>query len=219
MEEYMRLKYPFEYELSPEILDKGKNWLTLQLKNEGDVPLHNLDVKMHSTDSHQISFLNWSHHITRLAPLEVNDLAFEVHVHGPTFLYISIRYFKEGGSFHWDSPWIRRKVVGEVAELESILVSNPYGAIGRELEVEATVKGLGNSDELDLEIWADTPSGKYEELAKVKTKKLSSGEEASYIAKITPKEEGYYTIYASLYDNFRRIGRESDTLWVETQNW
>jgi hypothetical protein len=215
MEEYMRLKYPFEYELGPEILDKGKNWLTLRLKNEGDVHLHNLDIKMHSTDSHQISFLNWSHHITRLAPREERDLAFEVHVHGPTFLYITIRYFKEGGSFHWDSPWIRRKVVGDVAELESILVSNPYGSIGRELEVKATVKGLGNSDGLDLEFWADTPSGKYEELAKIKTKKLSSGEEASYTAKITPKEEGYYTVYASLYDNFIRIGRESDTLWVE----
>jgi len=52
-----------------------------------------------------------------------------------------------------------------VAELESILVSNPYGTIGRELEVEATVKGLGNSDGLDLHFWAETPSGKYEELA------------------------------------------------------
>ena len=39
MAEYMRLKYPFEYELGPEILDKGKNWLVLRLKNEGDVQL------------------------------------------------------------------------------------------------------------------------------------------------------------------------------------
>ena len=96
-----------------------------------------------------------------------------------------------------------------------LYLSNPYGTIGRELEVEATVKGLGNSDGLDLEFWADTPSGRYEELAKIKTKKLSRGEEASYTAKITPKEEGYYTIYASLYDNLRRIVRDSEILWVE----
>ena len=71
---------------------------------------------------------------------------------------------------------------------------------------------------MDLEFWADTPSGKYEELAKIKTKKLSSEEEASYSAKITPKEEGYYNIYASLYDNnFRRIGRDSETVWVEKE--
>src|SRR5712692_10109005 len=87
--------------------------------------------------------------------------------------------------------------------------------LGRELEAEATIKGLGNSDGLDLQFWADTPSGKHEELAEIKTKKLSHGEEASYTTKITPKEEGYYTVYASLYDNYKRIGRDSGTLWVE----
>ena len=74
-----------------------------------------------------------------------------------------MRYFREGGSFHWDSPWIREQVYGEVAEL-GILVSTSYGIIGRELEVEATVKGFGNSAGLDLRFWTDTPSGNYEEL-------------------------------------------------------
>jgi hypothetical protein len=32
-------------------------------------------------------------------------------------------------------------------------VSNTYGVIGRELEVEATVKGFGNSSGLDLRFW------------------------------------------------------------------
>jgi hypothetical protein len=59
--------------------------------------------------------------------------------------------------------------------------------------------------------WTDTPPGKYEELAEIKTKKLSCGEEASNAANIIPKEEGYYTVYANLYDNSRRIGRDSDT--------
>jgi hypothetical protein len=72
------------------------------------------------------------------------------------------------------------------------------------------VKFLKRSN-LDLHFWADTPSGSYEELAKIKTKSLSIGEEASYTATITPKEEGYYTVYASLYHNLQRIGREFDT--------
>ena len=49
----------------------------------------------------------------------------------------------------------------------------------------------------------------------MKTKELSVGEEASYAAKIAPKEEGYYTVYVSLYGNKnRRIGRDSDLNWV-----
>ena len=210
----IRSKYPFEYELSPESLEKGTQWLTMRLKNEGDDKLHNLDIKMHPIDSLHISFRSPSDYIYRLTPNEEKYLNFQVDAHATTALYASIRYFKSGGQFHWDSPWIREEVLGEVAELESILVSNPYGTIGRDLEVEATVKGLGNSDGLDLHFWADTPSGKYEELAEIKTKKLSSGEEASYITKITPKEEGYYTVYATLYNNYRRIGRNSDTIRV-----
>ena len=91
-------------------------------------------------------------------------------------------------------------------------MSTSYGIIGRELGIEATVKGFGNSDGLDLRFWADTPSGNYEELAEIKTKSLSNGEEASYTVKITPNEEGYYTVYASLYDKDRRIGRQFDTI-------
>jgi hypothetical protein len=211
----IRRKYPFEYELIPETLEKGTRWLTLWLKNIGNKSLHNLDINMHSTDSLHISLRKSSDHIFRLTPDEVRYLSFQVDAHGTTGLYFSIRYFKEGGSFHWDSPWIREQVLGEVAELEGILVSNPYGIIGRELEAEATIKGLGNSDGLDLQFWADTPSGEHEELAEIKTKKLSSGEEVSYTAKITPKETGYYTVYGSLYDHNRRIGREFDIIWVE----
>jgi hypothetical protein len=211
----LRRKYPFQYELTPETLEKGTGWLTLWLKNIGNDSLHNMDINMHSTDSLQISLRKSSDHIFRLTPDEDRLLSFQVDAHGTTSLYFSIRYFKEGGSFHWDSPWIREQVLGEVAELERILVSNPYGIIGRELEAEATIKSLGSSDGLDLQFWADTPSGEHEELAEIKTKKLSRGEEVSYTAKITPKEKGYYTVYASLYDHNRRIGKNFDIMWVE----
>jgi hypothetical protein len=211
----IRSKYPFEYELIPESMEKGTQWLTLRLKNEGDDKLHSLDIRMHSIDSLHISFRGPNDFIYRLTPDEEKYLNFQVDAQATTAVYFSIGYFESEGQLHWwDSPWINEKVIGEVAELESVLVSKPYGDIGRDLEVEATVKGLGNSDGLDLEFWADTPSGKYEDLTKIKTKKLSSGEEASYTTKITPKDEGYYTIYANLYNKYRRIGRNSDTIFV-----
>ena len=49
----------------------------------------------------------------------------------------------------------------------------------------------------------------------MKTEKLSDGEEATYRAKIKPKEEGYYTVYVNLYDDYRLIDRDYDTIWVE----
>lgn len=145
----IRRKYPLEYELSPQTLEKGTRWLVLRLKNIGD-SLHNTDINMHSTDSLQISLRKSSNHIFRLRPDEESLLSFKVDAHGTTALYFSVRYFKEGGSFHWDSPWIREQVLGEVAELEHIFVTNSYGTTGRELEAEVTIKGLDSSDGLDL---------------------------------------------------------------------
>jgi hypothetical protein len=49
----------------------------------------------------------------------------------------------------------------------------------------------------------------------LKTEETDASEAMAKKMKITPKEKGYYTVYASLYDHNRRIGRESDTIWVE----
>jgi hypothetical protein len=128
-------------------------------------------------------------------------------------LYISVHGRRNGDHFYWDSPLLRQEVLGDPAEIESIFVSN--GDIGGEIEAEATVKGMRDSEGLKLVFWMDTPSGKYEELAEIKTRKLSKGEEASYKAKIKPKEEGLYTVYANLYDDHGRIDRDYDIIWVE----
>jgi hypothetical protein len=87
------------------------------------------------------------------------------------------------------SGLIREQVLGDPAEIESIFVSSPYSNINGELEVEAVIKGLGESSGLELAFWTETPSGKFEQLADVKTKKMSKGDETAYKAKIKPKEE------------------------------
>jgi len=45
------IKYPFEYEFNPTEMDKGKQWLTLTLKNIGSKTLKRLDVELHSLDT------------------------------------------------------------------------------------------------------------------------------------------------------------------------
>ena len=37
--------------------------------------------------------------------------------------------------------------------------------------------------------WAETPSSKFEELADMKTRKMSTGDETAYKAKLKPSEE------------------------------
>ena len=160
----IRVKYPIEYELSPDSIERGSHWLTVRLKNTGDNNLKNLNTKMHSLDSLHISFCNPNDYIYLLKPGEEKYLNFQVDAYQTSHLYISIRGRKNGDQFHWDSGLIREQVLGDPAEIESIFVSNPYSSIGRELEVEAVVKGLGDSEGLGLAFWTETPSGRFEEL-------------------------------------------------------
>ncbi|MGB6591873.1 MAG: hypothetical protein WBE68_10240, partial [Candidatus Nitrosopolaris sp.] len=83
----IRRKYPFEYELSPEPLEKGTRWLTLRVKNTGNDSLHNMEINMHSTDSLQIFLRKSSDHIFRFTPEEERFLSFQVDAHGTTALY------------------------------------------------------------------------------------------------------------------------------------
>jgi len=216
----LRYKSPFEYELSPDTLDKGLRWLTLKLKNSGDKALEQLGVRLHSADTSYVLVYGTGEYVTYLKPNEERILSFQVFAgalfEGTTEVYTNMTGRKDGDPFYWESPWLSMMVTGEAAELESLFVlTHPYTAIGKTLEVKATIRALEKSDRLSLDIWVDTPSGKYEELAKIKAKKISAGEKSSYSAQMTPRETGYYKVYATLYDNYRRIGRKTDTIWVQ----
>ena len=48
-------------------------------------------------------------------------------------------------------------------------------------------------------------------------KDLPSGEEARCSAEFTPKETGYYTIYAYLLHGWQRIDYRTETIYAEKQ--
>jgi hypothetical protein len=65
-----------------------------------------------------------------------------------------------------------------------------------------------------LEFWAESPDGRFEEIANVETKELAFGEEVRYAVEIMPDTNGLYKIYAYLYNNGKRIGREVEKVFV-----
>jgi hypothetical protein len=211
----MAIKYPLEYELTPDTIDTGRRWMTLSLKNIGTEDMTGLDVKVNSLDAYSIGVLGTGSYIARLGANEEREVPFQVSASRTGSLYVTLDGWKDGERFHWESPGIPITVGKEVAELSSLFaMTEPYSLIGEKIRCEATVRGLTESEGLKLEFWADTPGGAFEELAIVETKPLSVAEEATYSAEITPDEEGLYTIYAYLYDGVRRIGREVEYVYV-----
>jgi len=219
----LRYKFPFEYELNPTEIDPGTDWVTLKLKNIGRKTLKNLDIQLHSHDTYNLSvhgtwWYGAGQHIRELKPNKEEELVFRINAIGSADTYATVKGRKDGKYFWWESGWTNIHVSSEKAEIGSLLVlTNPYTAIGKTISVEATIKGLRRDSELKLEFWVETPSGKSEQQAELNVKDLSIGEESRYTAEFTPKETGYYTIYAYLYDGWRRIGYETETIYTRRE--
>ena len=215
MTEMWRYKYPLEYEVTPVVIDKGISWLTLTLKNIGNETLKRLDIQLHSLDTHYLMISGPGNYLADLAPSKERELIFRIDALGSADVYVSITGRKDGGYFWWESGWTNIKVSEEKAEIGRLLVlSHPYTLIGKTISIEATIKGLQKSTGLRLEFWVETPSGKSEEQAAIDIKDLPVGEESRYTAEFTPKETGYYTIYAYLYDGWMRIGRKTESIYA-----
>ncbi|KON29775.1 hypothetical protein AC480_02525 [miscellaneous Crenarchaeota group archaeon SMTZ1-55] len=216
-----RIKFPIEYELSPSEIDVGSNWVTLKLKNIGREPLRGLDIQLHSLDTYQLTvygtgLFGAGHYLPILRPNgEEEEKMFRVNAVGSANVYVTIKAQRAGRPFTWASGWTNLKVSEEKAEIGRLLVlSNPYTSIGKTISAEATIKGLRASTGLRLEFWVEPPSGVSEEQATIEIKDLPVGEEARYTVEFTPQETGYYTIYAYLYDEWRRIDYKTESLYA-----
>jgi len=175
---------------------------------------------LHSLDTFYLSPLFFpfgiGHYIGELQPDEEREVVFQVDAQGAADVYATISARTDGEYFSWESGWTHISVSEEKAEIGRLLVlSHPYTTIGKTLSAEATIKGLRKSTGLKLEFWVETPSGKFEEQATIEIKELSVGEEARYSAEFTPKEMGYYNIYAYLYDGWRKIGHKTDSIYAQ----
>ena len=212
-----------KYQVTPVVIDKGTNWVTLKLVNIGTETLKNLDVQLHSLDTYNLTvygtgLFGAGHYLSELRSNEEREMSFRVNAYGSANVYATIKARKDGRYFWWESGWTNIKLNEEKAEIERLLVlSNPYTAIGKTISVEATIKGLQKSTELRLEFWVENPSGKSEVQATIDIKDLPSGEEARYFAEFTPKETGYYTIYAYLLHGWQRIDYRTETIFAQKQ--
>jgi len=217
----LKWKHPFQYELDPTEIDRGISWITLKLKNIGPKTLNDLDVQLHSVDPYNLSVYGtgWpgaAQYISELGPLKANELVFRVNATGSADVYVTIEGRKNGDYFWWESSWMNLQVKEEKAKIERLLVlSNPYTAIGKTISAEATIKGLRKNGGLKLEFWIETPSGKNEQVGAVDVMDLSVGQEARYKVETTPKEEGFYTIYAYLYDGLMRIDYDTESIYAQ----
>jgi hypothetical protein len=212
-----RVKFPIEYTLEPEEVEVGTPWVTLTLKNLGSETLKNLNVRLNSVDSYDLSVLGRGEFVPTLGPQQETTLTYQLSTYSSTWVYATLDGRSDGDPHHASSPLMRVTVGHEAAQLLSVFaMTEPYPPAGDTIRIEATIQARLPSEGLELEFWADKPDASFEELASINTGGLSRGERARYAAEITPEQEGMYSIHAYLYDGLKRIGAAVDHVWVRS---
>ena len=213
----MRLKRPFEYEIKPKQVDKGTHWITVDLKNVSADVLSQLDVQLQSRDSYFIAVHGTGNYMPELKGNVITSIPFQITARRTSTVYVTVAGYRDGVYFYWESSAEEVQVGAEAAALKNLFVlSHPYTAIGKTLEIEAIVKAIVGGKKLDLSFWVDTRHGSFDKIAEIETKELEAGEEVRYSAEFTPEETGIHEIYAYLYDGTTLLGRKNDTIYVQS---
>lgn len=214
---YMKIRYPLSFELDPKEINSGRKWLILRVKNIGKTKLMNLEVRLNSLDSYYLNPIDDSEYIYELDPDEETKIPFEVNATATTNVYVSVESItNKGEPLFVESPSMNIRVGFYPAEIQSMFVlTEPYPVPQETIKCESNIMGFKETGSLNLEFWAETPNGQFEQLASMKTKELTPGELAKYSAEITPENEGMYKIHAYLTDENHRVDHKTDTIFVQ----
>ena len=147
----MEVKYPIEFEIHPERVDKGTHSLAIKLRNIGDEDLKYVKVDLNSLDSHGLTVYGTYKTIEEIKHNETEEISFEVDAYRTTDIYIILTATKGIGSFYWESSPISLVVGEERAELKGLFIlSHPHPLVGSTAQIEAIVQGLETSESLRL---------------------------------------------------------------------
>lgn len=210
----MKLKRPFEFDITPHQLRAGTRWVSVHLKNVSTDKLTELDVKLYSRNPSFIDVLDTGSYTSEMSPKETRIYTFQVNPVISTKLYATVAGYRDGTYFFWTSPNIELHVGTTSAKLNNVFaLTHPY-ATEETIESEAVIEGVVGGEDLKVVFWHDSPSS-YDKLGETTIENVDVGEIVKTSIEFTPEESGIHEIYAFLYDDGRYIGSDSDVIWIE----
>ena len=206
---------PFEYSLTPEIVEPGTKWISVHLKNMGREPMMNMDVRLIYNDPLRIRALDRGGYINMLNPGEERVVPVQIEANQGGWVYLHIEYWLDDELLYWESPNVWIKVSRDPARMMTLFsIKGPQVNIDTEVPVEATVVADLPSDSLRIDFWIETAEGRFESFHTLDIKPIDAGEIRTITTEFTPEEEGLYSIYAYLFNGNRRLDRVIEQLRV-----
>jgi hypothetical protein len=211
-----RRKYAFEAIITPKVLDRGRHWITVQLKNVSTEPLVDVSATLYTINSHDLDVLpSGSFHFAKeLAPQDTAVLNFHVFANHTGWVYLHVTAHRYGAFVSWYSPHHEVRITEDPTEIQTFFVNRPYWAPEETIETETVVYAHRDVRNLRLEIAATPPSKSHTLMDAVDIDFIAEGGTKRFVSELYASEEGMYHLIARLFHEGKLISSKVASCYV-----
>jgi len=211
-----RRKYPFEATVTPEVLDRGRHWITVQLRNVSTARLVDVSATLYTYNSYDLDVLPSGsfHFVKELAPQGTEVLNFQVFANHTGRVYLHVTAYRDGALVSWYSPDQEVRLVEDPAEIQTFFVNRPYWAYEETIETETVVHAHRDVSNLRLEVAATPPSKAHTLMDVIDIDIIAEGGTKRYVSELYASEEGTYLLTARLFHEQKLISSKQASCYV-----
>jgi hypothetical protein len=211
-----RRKHPIEATITPEVLERGRHWITVRLRNVSSDPLVDVSATLYTYNSHDLDVLESGsfHFVKELAPHDTAALNFHVFANHTGWVYLHVTAYRDGAFVNWYSPYYEVRLVEDPAEIQTFFVNRPYWAYEETIETETVVHAHRDVSDLRLEIAASPPSKSHTLMDVVDIDFIAEGGTKRFVSELYASEEGMYHLTARLFHEQKLISSKLASCYV-----
>ena len=216
MSKQERAKYPFEITVTPEALDRGRHWITVQLRNLSTEPLSDVSATLFTYNSHDLDVLPSGsfHFVKELSPQDTAALNFHVFANHSGRIYLHVTAYRNGALVSWFSPDQDLRLTEDPAEIQTFFANRPYWAYEETIEAETIVQARRDVQNLHLEIAARPPSKAHTLMDVIDIDFIGEGGTKRFVSELYASEEGIYLLIARLFHEEKMISSKQASCYV-----
>ena len=211
-----RRKHPLEATVSPEVLERGRHWITVRLRNVSTERLVDVSATLYTYNSHDLDVLSSGsfHFVQELSPHDMAALNFHVFANHTGWVYLHVTAYRDGAFVNWYSPYYEVRLIEDPAEIQTFFVNRPYWAPEETIETETVVHALRDVSDLRLEIAATPPSKSHTLMDVVDIDFIAEGGTKRFVSELYASEEGMYHLTARHFYEQKLISSKLASCYV-----
>jgi len=211
-----RRKHPFEATVTPEVLERGRHWITVKLRNVSTEPLVDVSATLYTYNTHDLDVLPSGsfRFVKGLRPQDMEVLNFHVFANHTAWVYLHVTAHRDGAFVSWYSPYYEVRLIEDPAEIQTFFVNRPYWAYEETIETEAVVHAHRDVPNLRLEIAATPPSKSHTLMDVIDINFIVEDGTERFVSELYASEEGMYHLTARLFHEQKLISSKLASCYV-----